>query len=226
MLDKNNCTVEFTDANMVKVKYAGPTGTTIKSITFDDYCESVLASRVSSEKEELTHSAIFPSSSGISTIQHIKISTGAEWFVLLKEADKSAIQYYDTHFKDIGIPKMLVAIKMLGERIQRVNIMCAKDPIVTKDTRLYSFPFSNVGHQGWVCFGNNRISELKIKEPAMLHSVPDVFLSMPNNDHMYGSNLSDLPHRQLLELLEGEHFPNEWLKDGNITYGEWSEKLK
>jgi hypothetical protein len=229
MLPINNIVIEFDEVNAVRIRHKLDfAGTSVKTITFKDLCEAIRAAQreVSKEEVEIIDTPVLPVSNSVQTIQHRKLSNGSEYFLMVRQPGKFDIQYFDDTYKEVGIPKLVFAIKLFKSTIQQMFIVVVKDHTVTEDSQLYYYPFSNVSsYDTKVCFGSNRISELNIDSPIKLHSVIDMFLSMPNNNDSYGQNLSGLEYRPLLEALNGKNFDNSWLKPMNKTYKEWLTKL-
>ena len=224
----DNLIVEFTNTNMVQIRSTTERGKSVKTVSFNDYCEAIIAAQrqVETYGEEVD-TPIFPQDPSVSTVQMRKLSTGAEWYFVTREAGPIDIQYYDTVFKQVGMPKLLFAIKLSKNVIQRVAVIATLDRTITEDSKLYNYPFSNVsGELGGICFGGNRLYDYSFDNPLQLHSMPNMFLSMPNNDDSYGNrNKSGLLFRPLLEEIEGKDFPVEWLNPSKLTYGEWRDKF-
>jgi len=230
LMDKraDNVIVTFTDTNMVQIRSTTERGKSTKTVSFEAYCEAILAAQRKEETYgEEVDTPIFPQDPSVSTVQMRKLSTGAEWYFVTREAGPLDLQYYDTVFKQVGIPKLLFAIKLSKNVIQRVAVMATLDRTITDESKLYNYPFSNVnGPTGGICFGGNRLYDYSFDSPLQLHSLPNMFLSMPSNDDNYGTrNASGLLFRPLLEQIEGKDFPTEWLKEAQLTYGEWRDKF-
>lgn len=220
-IDKNKVIVEITNSNMVKVTSVTETGSQTKYMPFADYANLLISTQSETFETEvdIRDTPILPAISGIHTVMHREISTGAQYVILLRESTPLDLMYHEAEFKQIGMPKLLFAIKVYKQMVQSVYVYAVKDFTIKEDTELYMYPFSNVsGSSGNICFGANRISELDVKSISSLYSVPDMFLSMPNNDDYYrNNNSSGLDFRPLLEKLQGKEFPTEWLKPTNKT---------
>lgn len=221
-------TVTFTDTNMVQIRSTTDRGKSVKTVSFEAYCEAIIAAQRKEENYgDEVDTPIFPQNPSVSTIQMRQLTTGAEWYFITREAGPLDLQYHDTAFKQVGIPKLLFAVKLSKNVVQRVAVMATLDRTITEDSKLYNYPFSNVsGETGIICFGGNRLHDYSFDSSLQLHSMPNMFLSMPNNDDNYGTrNESKLAFRPLLEQIEGKDFPTEWLKASKLTYGEWRDKF-
>ena len=222
-LPLNNVITEFTDNNMVKIKYNTDNGTTIKTITFNEYCKVILASRQENKKkkDKYEETPVLPGFGYVRTIKYRKYSDGIECIFLSREAASANITYFETEYKNVGIPKLVFMVKMFKKTIQELYVCAVKDEIIADDTQIYYYPFSNVFSDCRVCFGANNIASLDMASLVNLHSVPSLFLAIPNNDDEYGNNLSGLDYRPLLKKLQDKPFNDDWLKPMNRTFKKW-----
>lgn len=103
--------------------------------------------------------------------------------------DRHHITYHETSFQNVGFPRMLFAFYVHGEEIKRMEICAVKDKVIKETTKLYHYPFSNVHDNFTPCW----ITRPKdIKNLSDLATIPYLFLSAPNNDHLYnGVNLRE-----------------------------------
>ncbi len=226
LLPVNDVLVEFTDSCLVRIKSRTQAGTSVKTISFDDYCEAILAAKQSLALPGIVEDTlIYPQDPLVSVVQVRKLETGAEWYFLTREATLFDVQYGDTVFRQVGIPKLLFAIKWAKGKAVAVRVVAVKDQTITENTPIYLYPFSNVmSTDGSICFGANRLYDYDFTDPVRLHSLPHMFLSMPNNNDGYHSrNHSGLELRPLFELLESEVFPDDWLRAAGKTYGQWRD---
>lgn len=205
-----------------------------KTITFDELVELLKSSRTSDSVTKYMDTGVLPNNdaTGIKTIATRLFEGGKSMVVLYRKPQPSTITYHDTVFNEVGLPGLVFGITYTGRQVRALYIAAVTDEFLVKDTPMYHYPLSNVAHSNTrVCFGRNNIFEIDYQEVADLHSVPNMFLSMPNNDDSYGdSNLSKLQQRELLEALQGKQFDSNWLKPlrkGNmacqITLREWIE---
>jgi hypothetical protein len=133
-------------------------------------------------------------------------------------------------------------VKIFQNVVQGTFISAVTDTVVTPDTLIYKYPFTNVSGIGSVCYGGNNISQIDITSLTALHSIPNMFLAMPNTEHHYRTipNISGLEIRPLFEQLKDKPFPENWLapmhekidydykKDEFIqmTFAKWLEYFK
>ena len=145
------------------------------------------------------------------------LTMGYTWYIILRQPNPSDFIYYDTTYKNIGMPYTLFALKVSNGIVTDIRIMCSKARIITEDTTMFAYPFSNVGTQGGVCLGHNRIN-YPLDTIYSILNIPEMFLAMPNSEHNYGHNLSGLYYRDMLKELEGKPFKEEWLTPNNMTF--------
>lgn len=226
-IPKDNITVKFLSNNTVKVLWENNLSTRSKVITFNDFIESISAAKEEVQIIESIDSPLLPVTKNIGTLQHRKLANGSEIVVLVRDPIPCDINYFGTVYKKCGMPKMIFAIKIFKSSIQSVHVITTKDYIVSENSLLYFYPFSNASSvsEGRICFGMNKISQLDIKSTVMLHSIPDMFLSMENNNDAYGQNLSGLEYRPLLEKIQKKPFNSKWLKPAEMDYKTWINKL-
>ena len=197
----------------------------VKNILFSDLAPVLLSSVEKDNEKKALDSNILPNNDalGVSTVRYRKNSNDTEEYFLLLKRTRCDIKYHSDLFKDVGIPNLIFMIKIFEGQLRTMRVCAVKETRITNNTQIYHYPFSNVGSDGSVCFGRNAIYEFRYDNIENLFSVPFIFLSMPNNDDMYGDNLSDLKYRELLTLLENEDFDDEFLKERKrTTFGNWS----
>lgn len=224
IMSLDNTVIRFTDENNVTIEINTDKGTEVRYLTFDSFSKAIIAAnqQIKLESIDVVESPIFTVGDGISTVQTRDYNTGSRTVILVREARPMDITYFDDVYKNVGMPRLLFAIKIYKNVIQTVKVMAVKDFIIKEDTELYEYPFSNVSRgSGNVCFGMNRISSIDIPSLTALHSIPDMFLSMPNNNDSYGHNLSGLAYRPLLEELVDKPFNNDWLEPAHKSYKDW-----
>lgn len=227
--------IRLSQDNLVEIESIDDDNTKIiKHITFDELVDLLKSSRASEEKSKSFSTQVLPYNemSGIHTIASKIYEDGSQIVFLYRKPQKTCIRYYDTNFNNTGVPGLIFGIKYTMHRIRAVYIVAVDDSVITNTTPIYYYPFSNVSaFDQRVCFGRNNIFDIEYKEPALLHSIPSMFLAMPNNDDSYGNNLSSLAHRKLLEELDNIDYPKQWLKpifktDAiPMTIGDWIEKI-
>lgn len=192
---------------------------TNRYIEYSRLIELLIAAQKEVEKDSSTNyelSDILPGDNIISTIQ-VKNLPGinSKWYILLREKT-----YHDMelrlrgkvyNFKNVGLPRILFAIKVCNNKCVNFKIFCVKekDAFITNETKLYKYPFSNVFHDGSVCLGNNSISSFQLKSINNIILIPEMFLSMPNSDHAYSNKK---PYNEFLEELQDKKFDDNLLE--------------
>lgn len=204
---------------------------TKKIITYTDLLDLLVASTETSysRKEIGILSPILPGDKKVSTIQMKASQTSdTSWYILLREADPADFEYFGTVYKNVGLPKLIFAIKVAKNTVVSFRIMATTDYFIKPDTVLYSYPFSNVSGSGYVCTGDNykQINiQMNPSDVTAILSIPEMFLAMPNSEHSYGHNKSGLYYRDMLSQLEGKPFNNEWLEPSGFTYQDFVSNL-
>lgn len=211
-----NTTIRFTESEMIEVVERNDSGNTVKYIKFTDLCNAVLAARESSkELVNAISSPILPKN----CLQYVEQDNGGVMVALQRLGRATDIDYGDHIFKDIGMPNLIFVFRLFSNTIQVGYVVATQDSEINEDTQLYHYPFSNVFTNGSICWGNKLPAYDELKH---VQNVPEMFLSMPNNNHNYGANnFSGLEYRPLLEALGGKPFNEEWLKPMNVSYGTW-----
>lgn len=234
-INKDNLTFKFCDNNLVRMEFDGAHGKKVKNITFDQFIEAVLNSKdtvktkdkTEQHSEELKSSDIYPNGQGLHVVQIKDNGIGKKVIVLKRDAIPFNITYYKDEYKNCGLPILLFGIVIVGNKLRTLYVTAIKNYLVTNKTELFQYPFSNVNkYNGRVCLGTNNVLSYDIDTLFKTRSIPNIFLSMPNNDDGYNaagiSNNSHMQQRQLLKVLEGKEFNNDWLVSKNgTTYAEW-----
>lgn len=205
----------------------------IKTISLTSFYEALASSieKKDANNGDMNISPILPVLEHIHTIQYAMNSNETEVTIILLRGNKPIdMIYFDTLYENVAVPKLLFAIKLFNGRIANLKIAAVKSNFINKDTKIYYYPFSHVNSPtSQACLGSNNFGneDFKIKCINNTFKIPDMFLSMPNtNDYYNNVNNSNLALRLLLNnLSNSESFPDNWLKDGKLTYDEWINKL-
>ncbi len=77
------------------------------------------------------------------------------------------------------IPRLVFGFKYLPEegKVAECRVCVVQDGRLNRDTKLYTYPFSNVGVNGSICMGNNALPVYK--DPARLSAYPDTSCAFP-----------------------------------------------
>lgn len=149
------------------------------------------------------------------TIQYISEEkcdiTVKETVILLFQTVNRPFKYHETVFASIPFPALLFKFDVIGEQLKEVKVGAVTNTILKDKSIVYHYPYSNVYHDGRICFGTNVLP--KIEKLTDLSAIPELFLSGIQNDDLYSTaNNSGMALRELLELLDGSWFDNGILK--------------
>jgi len=109
--------------------------------------------------------------------------------------------YFGTEYKHFPIPRLVFGFKYMPQegKVAESRVCVVQDERLSADTKLYTYPFSNVNSSGNICMGNNALPVYKV--PARLSGLPGYILRLPNNNDRYESENNRL-HLEYRELLE------------------------
>lgn len=133
--------------------------------------------------------------------------------VMVLPAGKHLIQYEQTRY-DVPLPSMVFQFKVDRQQITSTYVYVIKDKKLTDKSKLYRYPFGNVNQSGRVCWGKNKLPD--IRELKELEEAVMLFIQSPSNSDYYESkvycNHEGLSLRQLLEMLKDEEeYPQDYL---------------
>lgn len=206
--NSNYCKITVEDENGVK---------TNKNVSFETLMSLMSASTTEdyfdNSSANVHVSDILPGDHMISTIQVKEIySSKSKWYVLLREQVPVDMKLKNKVYRKVAMPRTLYAIKVCNNKCVSLRICCVQNGPITMDTPIYRYPYSNVFDTKSVCLGGNSISDFELNDLSNIVMIPEMFLSMiNNNDGYYGSNSSDFNYDELLELMENASFDNKIL---------------
>ena len=144
--------------------------------------------------------------------------------LLLLPAQNHDIWLFEQKIKGVAFPTLLFGFVVQGYRIKEKYVVALKDELVTDETPLYKYPYSNVYEDAKACW-----RELPdISEPRELRTIPELFFACPDTTHLYGGreqNKSKLPYRDLLLQYQNKAFPINILVPRHETLREFWERL-
>jgi len=179
-----------------------------------DWIQEVLAQHI--PKKKACTSPLLPKNCFI----YQEMLDGAKIVGIQVEAQRFDIKYHRKEFLDVGHPNMLFLFTIRGQKVLNCKLVCVKDKILTPETQLYRYPFSNVYTNTDTCWPD--LNTYRVKSIAHLGTMPFAFLHSINNEHLFqGVNLGE----KYFEL-QGEDFDHETLKPLNKTMNEWLEVSK
>lgn len=128
--------------------------------------------------------------------------------------------YFGTEYPHFSIPRLVFGFKYMPKegKVAESRVCVVQDERLSGDTKLYTFPFSNVNSVGNICIGNNALPVYK--DPARLSGLPGYILRIPNNNDRYStaSNRLHWDYRELLEQMKGKpascYYTDVLLEDG------------
>lgn len=130
--------------------------------------------------------------------------------------------YYGTEYLRFPIPRLVFGFKYipLSGKVVECRVCVIPDVRPCEDTKLYFYPFSNVGFNGNICLGNNALPIYK--KPERLSGLAGYILRLPNNDDRYesGNNRMNWEYRELLEQMKGKppsYYYTDILKESGQT---------
>ena len=199
-------------------------------VDFDELINMLQASTENTKFEEEREgiiSDILPGDNVISTIAIKEIpSTNSCWYLLARERLSHDMVYGSKTYKEVGMPKLLFAIKVNNNRCVRIGISAIVDNHINGNSKLYHYPFSNVFGITSVCLGGNSISNFDLVDSTSLIYIPEMFLAMPNNNHGYREMYAGgKRYLDILEELQGNKFDDSVLSSANVTISKLLKSL-
>lgn len=171
-------------------------------------------------------STLMPSFNGVSVIQNLESTRDNKLIVIKKEACRRDFVYHKSVFENVGIPTLLFFLYINSQNvIFNAKLFSVKESLITENTEIFHYPFTNVGLFGNVCFGDNK-DKLKLNSLLNLYYFPDKFFQMPSTHDYNPQNRVDMNIRPFLEKLKNKDFNNDYLKSTNKTYKEILSTIK
>jgi len=196
--------LRITEDNRVFLETAGETKTK-KEVSYDQIAGLFIESMVPAEEK----SVALP----YGTVQYItKEKNGLpvkETVILEYQTVNRPFKYYETIFASIPFPSLLFRfeVEIDNKKLVDIRVGAVTSTILRDKSIVYHYPYSNVHHDGRICFGSNVLP--KIEKLSDLSAIPELFLSgIQNNDLYSNANNSVMVLRELLELLDGTWFDN------------------
>lgn len=190
----------------------------IKYISPDDLLEILTLSLLNEkQKEEESkkikfESGLMPSSNGVSIISIKENHSNLKTVILKKNACKHDFPVYDNMYEKVGLPTLIFSLSIKNNQVFAGQCYATKEEFITEDTELFKYPFPNVGHNGYICFGEN-LNNLKLENMYDLHSFPNKFIMMPTTHELATSYNSKIPLRKFLESIQHKDFPLSELRE-------------
>lgn len=228
-------TIEITEDNLCKIVKEYDDGSKSNAYTYYNELLNTLNSCTDNsyscdrKDNNVIYSPIFPCDDKVHLLMtKTMIETDAVWYILVREASTfNRIEYYDEVYHNVGMPKLIFALKEYKDRCVYVKIAAIKNEEINYNTSLYKYPLSNVFDNFSVCLGSNKLNNFDLKGITNLKYIPDMFLSMRNNDDKYiNSNMSNLSYEDLLKSLENNVFDESYLIKTDYNLNKFIEELR
>lgn len=180
------------------------------------------------EKDEL-HSYISPlyeERRGVKLIQSKSFNSNSTMYVLHMKKCNQPMPIYNRFYDNVGIPALLFAVKVVNNRLTDLYTVAVKDEIITNETKIYKYPFSNVnGFNGKVCTGSNRFEPgIEDNNFKKLYEVPYQFISMPNLGAEYNNYVGTT--EELFRKFNNKEFDDGLLQESPyLNYKKFIEKV-
>lgn len=120
-----------------------------------------------------------------------------------------SVKYADARFNDVGHPRLLFAISVNESgKAYSIKLGALKsEDTLDGNTVIYKYPYSNVTNSGIVCWhGYNDLD---------IDTIPMMFLSAPNNNHLGANTL------ELFKRFENQPFDESLLGEGKWQLSNW-----
>lgn len=178
--------------------------------SFDDGKDEVI--------KEIDNTGLLPNTDHIKTLKVVKYTENKVNIYLLREKKPVTMNFENDYFNDVKLPKIIFKVSLNNLAVTKANAYAIKDNFVSKDTKLFRYPLSNVTSNGSICFGG--INRPKYDSIQNAFSFPDFFLSTKMNmDYFAQNNNSKMSLRPFLEKLsESEEFDENLLISSDITF--------
>jgi len=127
------------------------------------------------------------------------------------EKQKFNVQFGSVLFPSVGHPKMIFVFLITFKNEISTQLLTITDKVISQDSKVYYYPFSNVDSNLIPCWPELRKLSLEkdfFNNTQLLSTLPYLFLNSPsNNDHFRGENL-----REKLANLSDKNFDDSILE--------------
>lgn len=210
------------DRGEIVVEQLGADGVvTRKNIAPDSLMRSITNSRVD---DGVYHSGLLPSGCIASSF-----AKETQTYFLRHPDLVADFTYEGTEYPNFPIPRLVFGLTYLPkeQKVSKCKVFVVADEKLTSESKLYHYPFSNVGSDGSICMGNNALP--RYQRPEQLSTLPDYILRIPNNNDHYKtqSNQQGLQYRDLLEHLKDKssaYYYERILVESGQTLGQILER--
>lgn len=200
-----------------------------KSVSINDFLVSILESTNKSELNSFI-SPLYGKRKGIELIQCKSFGNNSTLYVLFREKGYAPMPLYNRMYENVGVPNLIFAVKVINNRMSKLYAVATKDKVITNDTIIYKYPFTNVsGHNALVCTGSNKFEPgIEDNDYKLLYDIPNKFFSMSNNQGY--NDCRSTKYKSIEEVfrnLNNNEFDEELLvKSPFLNYKNFIQKLK
>ncbi|MDN4067659.1 hypothetical protein QYF50_07100 [Paenibacillus vini] len=141
---------------------------------------------------------------------------------------RRTVYYHEATIENVPFPRLIFGFTLISREqkydISQVMIAALEDQcLVSEDSEIYYYPYTNVDDKFVVCWGGSRLPSLD--RVSQLTTIPELFFNSPNSDCYYqSSNSSGMTYRELVGTLQGKEFPDKYLKKTGLKLNDWLEK--
>lgn len=153
-----------------------------KIVSINDFLISILESTNKNKLNSFT-SPLHEIRKGIDLIQSKSFGSNSTVYILFRKKGYAPMPHYNRMYENVGVPNLIFAVRVVNNRLSQLYTVATKDEVITNDTTIYKYPFTNVnGGTGLVCTGANKFEPgIEDNNYKLLYDVPNKFFSMPNN---------------------------------------------
>lgn len=144
---------------------------------------------------------------------------------------KAKRYFNDGKAREIVFPSLCFYLKTNrdGRLIDSLCYALKDNAPPNKDTKLYLYPYGNVSHTGFICWGNGQQYTKELVTLKDFETVLEVFFSSKTAPHFYQADVNTslgVTHHELVEIMsEKDEFPEDILRAADATLGEIINKL-
>ena len=190
------------------------------TMEIDDFCSAVSGATVQRKENTVSFclSEIPPNLWAVKTVLGTDGTIKGLTAVFAMPEGKARFKYEDRSGTEkfdgiIPWPKLVFIAQSTNGNSSGLKVFCHKDSVLTKDTKLYHYPFGNVYQDGGVCMGGYHQTVTSLMG---LCDYVDAFYKMVTNADLWRTDYSNF-HMSQKEALEKisklEKFPGEYLKE-------------
>jgi|GEM_PF-3789958 hypothetical protein len=124
---------------------------------------------------------------------------------------------YNQRIKDLPFPHLIFGFVLEERVVVRKYVVAVKESLLTNETELYRYPYSNVYQDARTCWDGLP----EIQEVFQIGTLPELFFASPDNGHLYERQ----GYRELLERSQGKQFPYDTLIERGETLADLWARL-